>query len=195
MTAGLDALAPAVELLERSLAYTRVMLASVPSDPSRWAMPTPCVHWDLAALLAHMDDALDAFNEAALGAVAVVNLNWQTDATVAGLQRKACALLGAWSDAQTGDVRVADAHLPSHVLAATAALEITVHGWDVAQATGRPVAIPSALADDLLPVAAYVIAPEDRGRRFAARVPILGSASSADRLLALTGRDPFGWIG
>ncbi len=189
MTAGLDALAPAVELLERSLAYTRTTLASVPRDPLRWAVPTPCTHWDLAALLAHMDDALDAFNEAALGAVGM-DLDRQPDATIAGIQRKACALLGAWSSSHAAVVRVGDAALPGHMLAATAALEITVHGWDVAQATGRPAAIPSALADDLLPVAAYVIAPQDRGRRFAAPVPVVGPASSADRLLAVTGRDP-----
>ena len=108
MTAGLDALAPAVELLERSLAYTRTTLASVPRDPLRWAVPTPCTHWDLAALLAHMDDALDAFNEAALGAVGM-DLDRQPDATIAGIQRKACALLGAWSGSHAAVVRVGDA--------------------------------------------------------------------------------------
>ena len=68
---------PSRRAARTALAYTRVILASVPSDRSRWAMPTPCAHWDLAALLAHMDDALDAFNEAAFGAVAVVSLNRQ----------------------------------------------------------------------------------------------------------------------
>ncbi|MET0741055.1 MAG: TIGR03086 family metal-binding protein [Candidatus Nanopelagicales bacterium] len=189
MTAALDALAPAVELLERSLAYTRTTLASVPSDPLRWAVPTPCAEWDLAALLAHMNDALDAFNEASYGAVGL-DLMRQPDVTIAGIQRKACALLGAWSGSYPAVVWVGDAHLPGRLLAATAALEITVHGWDVAQATGHPAAIPSALADDLLLFTAYVIAPEDRGRRFAAPVPVDDPASSADRLLAVTGRDP-----
>ena len=59
----------AVELLERSLAYTRVALADV--RPDLLGRPTPCAGWSLGHLLAHMEDALDAFTEAAAGRVAV----------------------------------------------------------------------------------------------------------------------------
>ena len=63
------ALAGAVELLERSLAYTRVALAGV--TEAQLANPTPCRDWTLRDLLAHMDDSLDAFAEAAGGSVAL----------------------------------------------------------------------------------------------------------------------------
>ncbi|WP_228943241.1 maleylpyruvate isomerase N-terminal domain-containing protein [Nocardioides sp. Leaf374] len=70
MTSQLDR---AVELLERSLAHTRVVLhdleAALPSRPGLLRAPTPCTAWDLEALLAHLADSLDAFTEAAGGRV------------------------------------------------------------------------------------------------------------------------------
>ena len=42
------ALSGAVELLDRSLAYTRVMLADV--RPDLMDRPTPCTGWDLSLI-------------------------------------------------------------------------------------------------------------------------------------------------
>ena len=64
------------------------------------AAPTPCAGWTLARLLAHMEDALDAFTEAAAGHVAVTPAP-PTDDRVDALREKACALLGAWADGAT----------------------------------------------------------------------------------------------
>ncbi len=50
-------------LLERAVAYTRASLQLVP-DADLGAR-TPCVRWDLLALLRHMDDSLAAFTEVA----------------------------------------------------------------------------------------------------------------------------------
>ena len=46
------ALDGAVELLERSLAYTRTALAGVDDSPAGLRVPTPCAGWDLAMLFA-----------------------------------------------------------------------------------------------------------------------------------------------
>ena len=53
--------------------------------------------------------------------------------------------------------------VPSGLLVSTAALEVTVHGWDVGWATGAPERIPAALARDLHPVAAATVSAADRG--------------------------------
>ena len=195
MTSQLDG---AVELLDRSLAYTRVVLADV--RPDHLARPTPCAGWPLDQLLAHMEDALDAFTEAAAGRVAVDPVP-ATSTSIEALREKACALLGAWSaarpavdptDPATGpaseQVAVGDLGLDAWLLVATAALEITVHGWDVAQTTGRCTRIPDDLAAGLLPVAREVIDPVDRGPRFASPRPAGTAATSDERLLAWTGR-------
>ena len=94
------------------------------------------------------------------------------------LREKACALLGAWTAARPASeqVEVGDLDLDAPLLVATAALEITVHGWDVGQATGRRTRIPDDLAVGLLAVAQQVI---DAGRpRPAVREPSADSAGA-----------------
>jgi uncharacterized protein (TIGR03086 family) len=176
----------AVELLDRALGYTRVVLVDVTDDVL--ARPTPCSEWTLGELLAHMEDALDAFIEAAAGVVEV-GVTVPSGSGVADLQRKACTLLGAWSRATPGDVRVGGHDLASRLLVATAALEVTVHGWDVGQATGRRARIPEDLARDLLGVADLVVAPADRGVRFGRPHPAPPDAAYDVRLLAFLGRE------
>jgi uncharacterized protein (TIGR03086 family) len=178
------ALAGAVELLDRSLAWTRSGLALV--TPDRLGVPTPCARWDLASLLHHMDDALDAFTEAATGDVAIVATAGAP--RLESIRAKACALLGWWIDHPPGDVRVGGLHLPAGLLVGAAALEITAHGWDVHQALGTGRRLPEALAEELLPVAAQTVGDGDRPHRFGAPLPVPGDAPAGRRLLAHLGR-------
>ncbi len=175
-----------LELLERALGYTRVALQQVaPADLPR---RTPCRDWTLDRLLHHLDDALDAFAEGARGDVGrrpVVPL----DVRVATLQAKACALLGAWSGpAAPAVVRVGDVAVPASLVPRVAALEIAVHGWDVVRATGQDAPLPDDLARALRPVAAAVVADDDRGTRFAEPLVVPPTAGEAERLLAALGR-------
>ena len=66
-TRGEHELDGAVGSSDRVLGYTRVALADVTDDVL--ARPTPCSEWTLGELLAQMEDALDAFIEAAAGVV------------------------------------------------------------------------------------------------------------------------------
>ena len=178
------ALAGAIELLERSLGYTRVALAGVTG--AHLAALTPCREWTLRDLLAHMDDSLDAFTEAAGGSVTLTRAPSVPQVVV--LQQKACALMGLWSDQVPPGIRVGEVDLATDLLVATAALEITVHGWDVAQATGEGTPIPEGLARHLLPVAHRTVAEVDRGIRFADALPEAVGATPDVRLLAFLGR-------
>ena len=179
----------AVELLERSLAYTRGTLAGV--RPELLDGPTPCVGWTLGQLMAHMEDALDAFTEAAGGAVKV-DVVGTAFGRVAAIQDKACRLLGVWTRPAPGDVVITgsdgDLDLGSPLLVATAALEVTVHGWDVSQATGTRHPIPDDLARELLPLAHAVVGPADRLVRFAPPQATAADAPYDVRLLAFLGR-------
>jgi uncharacterized protein (TIGR03086 family) len=184
-----------VELLGQALDYTRDRLdvagRLVAADPGALGRPTPCAGWNLDDLLAHMDDALDAFTEAAGGAVDV-----RAGATSRGriplVKHKACSLLAAWSRPAPGDVVLeaggARVDLVSPLLVGTAALEVTVHGWDVGAAVGHPTPLPDGLASELLPLARVVVAPGDRGSRFAAPRPSAPDASPGEALLAFLGR-------
>ncbi len=182
----------ALDLLERAIAYTLGVLVDV--RPSSLWCPTPCEGWDLAALLAHMEDSLVALTEAAdLGRVPLRARapDQRGDVPVVRrLQTRAGALLGAWSAPSTAphDPVVGGAGIPATVLGRAGALDVAVHGWDVSASLGPARDLPAALAADLLPVAHALVADADRPGRFAAPVPVSPAASASERLLAFLGR-------
>jgi uncharacterized protein (TIGR03086 family) len=85
-------------------------------------------------------------------------------------------------------VAIADCPIAAGVLVAAGALEIAVHGWDVAEACGTRRAIPSPLAVELLKVAPMLIADADRDQLFAPAATVPEAASPSDRLAAFLGR-------
>jgi uncharacterized protein (TIGR03086 family) len=206
MTAWPEAtgVAAGTELLERAIGWTRGSLALVRPD-LLWR-PTPCAEWDLARLLAHMDDSMAALAEgAALGRVGLpadladASLPGEGPCPVSGeagcvavvraLRDQARRLLGWWSVLPTGARVVVGGHaLPAEVVALTGALEVAVHGWDVAAACGSPRVLPEALAADLLAAAPLLLDDADRPGRFGPALAVAPDASAGTRLLALTGR-------
>ena len=183
-----------VELLERAIGYMRGNLTLV--TPERMSAPTPCAGWDLRSLLVHMEDSLASLHEA--GSVRRVRVDvpaaCSTD-LVEALRWRACQLLAdwsrSWSTAGPGrgkDVLVDDRPITPSVLTSAGALEVAVHGWDVAIACGEPRPLPDLLAADLLRVAPVLVRPEDRGRRFGPAISTSPGATSSERLLAFLGR-------
>jgi uncharacterized protein (TIGR03086 family) len=182
-------LAGGVALLERAISYTLGSLQLVGS--AAMSRRTPCADWDLRALLGHMTDSLGALSEAVeIGAVPLVgSAGDEAEELVAGLKNQACRLLGGWTNA--GDlelVSIAGRSLTSVIVAGTGALEIAVHGWDVARACGRDRPIPAELADELLDLAPLLVTAADRPARFATEIAVAAQAGPADRLLAFLGR-------
>ncbi|WP_408897311.1 TIGR03086 family metal-binding protein [Nocardioides sp. R1-1] len=182
MVAGLD-------LLQRALDYTAGALATITcADVDR---PSPCAGWTLGDLLAHMEDALDAFAEAADGAVGLSSAApTPVEVRLRSLQEKACGLLTAWLHATTPSVDVGGHPLPVDTVARVAALEIAVHGWDVRQTTGHDAPLPEPLAAALLPSALQIALSGDD--RFGPPVPVAVEAPAGAHVLALLGRRPRG---
>jgi uncharacterized protein (TIGR03086 family) len=182
-----------VELLERALNYALGSLRLV--TPPAMAHPTSCRSWDLRALLRHIDDSLSALHEAgAFGYVDIEAAEDDRDPTVdpvSTLRNRACLLLGAWTNADSPRViSIADHPLTTCIVTGAGAVEIAVHGWDVAQACGAHRPIPPALAEELLLLAPLLVADADRPAHFAAPVDVPSRSSSGDRLLAFLGRHP-----
>jgi uncharacterized protein (TIGR03086 family) len=179
-----------VALLDSAVAYTHAVLQATRRSPLD--LPTPCAGWALGHLLLHMEDSLEALAEAAeIGSVVVEDNPRRRDADriVDRLLQRACGLHGAWTERLTSaPVAVGDLALGRDTLVLVGALEIAVHGWDVAEATGWPSPLPEELADALLQVAQAVVTPADRGRRFGPALVVPPSASAGTRLLAHLGR-------
>ncbi|MEV0176012.1 TIGR03086 family metal-binding protein [Streptomyces sp. NPDC050803] len=171
------------ELLERSLAYALGSVAEVGAGSLHRG--TPCAGWDLQELLGHLDDSLDALYEGLTGGR--IGLVPRED-RACRFRTRACAVLGAWAAGPPELVRVGGRPLDVRIVAAAGAVELAVHGWDVAQACGRPRPIPASLAAELLRVARCLVAEEDRGVRFAAQVPVPVGALPDTRLLGFLGR-------
>lgn len=173
MTIQSAATTRSVALLERAIGYTRGALSLVTVDLLDAA--TPCSQWDLEALLRHMDDSLAAFVEA--GAVGYVDLTPAHDLPTADrlvqrLRLRACAILDAWTArGEDEPIAVGGAPMPASLIAGVGAVEVAVHGWDVARACGADLPIPPRLADELIDVAESYVSHADRPARFA---PVTG---------------------
>ncbi|MQA80531.1 MAG: TIGR03086 family protein [Streptosporangiales bacterium] len=184
----------AVGLLERAVGFTLGCLHLV--TPQAFSRDTPCGEWNLEALLYHLDDSFIALHEAVdgghidLSGPAQPVVDERSD-LVALIRRHASQLVGAWT--RTVDIPPvvdAGAPMPAALVASTGALEIAVHGWDVAQACGRHRSIPPALSRELLATAPLYVTPAERPDLFGAEVALPRLASPGDRLLAHLGRNP-----
>lgn len=182
----------AIELLERAVGYTRASLVLVTeTDLGR---RTPCDGWVLQDLLTHMDDSLEAM-AAAAQATSLSLVPPRPPGGGSDLLDSICArargLLAHWHPVEgvpDGPVGLADLSLSREVVGSVGALEIALHGWDVAESIGRPRAIPPGLAMDLWPVARDRITDADRPWRFRPPVEVSDWATPAARLLAHAGR-------
>jgi uncharacterized protein (TIGR03086 family) len=183
------------ELLERAMGYALGSLVLV--DASLMTAPTPCARWDLSRLLRHMDESLRTLHEAIaaghldLSVVAPADADYGDPATdpVGALRSRACRMMGAWADPRgPTTVTIGDAGLPTSILAAAGAVEVAVHGWDVAQACGADRPVPAPLAAALLGPALLLVDDGDRPHRFGPAVAVRRAAGPHEQLLAHLGR-------
>ena len=178
-----------LELLDRSLGWTRSVLADVRDDLA--GAPTPCTGWTLLDLLRHMVDSLSALAEAATGSVALaatpVDRSAGPEALARSLGDLGCAVLGGWVHASASPVDLGAGPLRRAVLTEVGALEVAVHGWDLARSVGSAAVLPPVLAAGLLPIAARRVGPADRPGTFGPVVEPSGS-DPVTLLLAHLGR-------
>jgi uncharacterized protein (TIGR03086 family) len=159
--------------------------------------PTPCTDWDLRTLLNHtiLWTSYSA-ERRAHGESVAEDLMTKDFAAEPGYAQDYEAQLNkavhAWSDpkAWEGDLNVMGNSTPAADIAAMLIMEMVLHGWDVAEATGQDYYADDQLARAVL---ATVEAQGDMFRQyqgFATVVPVPADASAFDRVLALSGRDP-----
>ncbi|PRY43886.1 TIGR03086 family metal-binding protein [Umezawaea tangerina] len=173
-----------VGLLERAVTYTLGCLRAV--TPEALSHPTPCHDWDLRALLWHLVDSLTALHEAAADGHVPLDSDLAThDDPVTAARDRARDLLGAWTAQDGRAVSIGGCPVTTDIVARAGALEVAVHGWDVARACHDTRPIPRALADELYPAALLLVSAADRPARFA---PPLTPKTPDDRLLAYLGR-------
>ncbi len=192
MTCGPDA-------FRQALLYALAVTGGL--TPELMPRTTPCRGWDLRMLLTHAAESLAAltegFNDGFVSRHPARGFACVAADPGQAFQRLARNLLGSLSDADQvrgqGDrgrhvVTIAGCPMPTDVLACAGALEVAMHGWDIACACGQRTPIPAQLATGLLHIAPLLISPADREQLFAAPVPVAPGASPSDQLAAYLGR-------
>ena len=180
------------QLLEQSIGYALGMVLAV--TPVLLSRPTPCSEWDLRMLLRHACESVTAFGEGIEAGCVGLDPAAEDGVLVADPARvfrdRAGHLLEAWTGPgrQRQVVEIAGCPLAADVMAAAAALEVAVHGWDISRACGQRQPIPRALAIDLLAIAPMLVPRTGRHPLFAAPVIVAATADPSDRLAAFLGR-------
>jgi uncharacterized protein (TIGR03086 family) len=161
--------------------------------------PTPCTGTSVAAMLDHLLGLTTAFRMAAEKvrpeggpSADAANLapDWRTR-----LPAQLEALAAAWRapGAWDGMTEAGGVTMPAAAMGVVALNEVTVHGWDLAAATGqeyRP--DPASVQACLEMVGDRTDATDEPEGLFGPVVPVAEGAPPFDRLLGQTGRNP-GW--
>jgi uncharacterized protein (TIGR03086 family) len=168
-----------------TLAACRAVLRRLTEDDL--SRPTPCTEYAVGAVGQHVVRSM-----VLLAAVA----GEQIDGPAAGRLEEqvtvtAEAALAAWRRrGLSGTVAVGRSSLPASLAVEIIPLELLVHGWDIAQATGDDLDVPPEVAGYVLSRARELITEDKRGRSFAAEVPAGPQATALGQLIAFTGRVP-----
>jgi uncharacterized protein (TIGR03086 family) len=181
------ALTRGLELLESAVGYALTSTAMV--TPQLLSQATPCTAWDLATLLDHVSDSVDVLHEA----ISTTPVAPGQSDPIGRLRGKLVALLAATARAEPADRPVAiwDRELAASIVAVTGAMEVTVHGWDIAVACGANRPVPPGLATVLLATAPLLAPAPARSGLFADPVRLRDPAGPSDELVAFLGRQPF----
>ncbi|MGW5644010.1 TIGR03086 family metal-binding protein [Saccharopolyspora sp. NPDC003752] len=185
------------QFLTRAAASLREIVRNI--KPDQLDAPTPCAEYDVRKLVNHLlfwGPSLEAAARKetvpppaeAEQDLDLTGGDWAAD-LVALLDRTA----GSWSEpaAWEGTTHMGGStELPASLVGGMIVVELVVHGWDLAKATGQRVA-PD---DDVLDyVHGEVAKTADQGREmgvYDTEVTVPASASTLDRILGMTGRNP-----
>jgi len=169
---------------------------AVPAD-QELAGPTPCGDWDLRTLLNHTILWTSYSAERRAHGESVAEELMAKDFTAEpGFRQDYEAQLDravrAWSDPGTweGDIGVMGDATPAADVAAMLIMELALHGWDVARATGQDYTCDEAVAQALIQTVEAQAELFRKYQGFADAVTVPADASTFDRALALSGRDP-----
>lgn len=169
--------------------------------PEQYDFPTPCADWNVKQLANHLIATLHLGRALLSDEIPTVQSG---PGQVPAEDLVGDALLGAYREgvealvASTTSDAVSRMHvtplgeMPGAALAGFTALDVLVHGWDLAKATGQSTALDTALAEAMFGFARQAI-NDEAGTRAPLIGPEIATTAAADatsRLVAYLGRQP-----
>ncbi|HEX6525285.1 MAG TPA: TIGR03086 family metal-binding protein [Streptosporangiaceae bacterium] len=159
--------------------------------------PSPCHDWDVRTLLNHIIlwTAYSAEQRAYGKSVAeeLMNKDFAAEPDFADdYAAQVDRALTAWSDPQTWEreLGVMGNAMPAADVAAMLIMEIVLHGWDLAKATGQEYHCPDNVAALVLRTVQEQGDMFRQYKGFADPIDVPADAPVFDRVLGLSGRDP-----
>jgi uncharacterized protein (TIGR03086 family) len=171
---------------EAALAVIQPILRGLTSEDRPKA--TPCTEFTCHELAEHLFGSLTGVG--AMAGATVVNP--EEGSLENRVSVMAAQVIDAWRTVDLdGTVPgPGGSRMPASIGAVILPIELVLHGWDLAQASGQHVHISDELVDYVRGLAETVV-PDGRGRgAFAAEVTAADDAPAVDRLAAYTGRTP-----
>ncbi len=157
---------------------------------------TPCEEWDVRRLASHLLGTTEAMRRVGAGEPLDRDDPWGTSGQELGetwrdqLSDRLIAVADAWAQPEAWDGEALDGAMGRKDVGDMAFLEVLLHGWDLARATGQQLEVDDAVAER----AGELLAEHgETGRSMGAFGPEVEAGedpSPLDRALAASGRDP-----
>jgi uncharacterized protein (TIGR03086 family) len=171
----------------------------------QWTLDTPNSEWNVAALVSHLIDEnqwvpplLHGLDLESAGKVVEGNRSLPVDGGVgANLAKEWDEASVAAADAFSADgaidrtVELSRGPTPVRAYISEMIFDHIVHGWDLGKAIGYSgSSLPSDVVESVYDIAKGMGELSSYGDMFAPSVQVPDDASTLDKLIALTGRDP-----
>ncbi|MEZ0115049.1 uncharacterized protein (TIGR03086 family) [Catenulispora sp. EB89] len=167
------------------------------TDPSRFGDKTPCTQWDVKELLNHLilwtSYSFERRARSEQVGPELTERDFAAEADYAAAYRAQLdRALAAWAPAEVWDSEIdtGGGKTPAPQVAEMILMEMVLHGWDLATATGQPYQVSDQVAAT---VAKAVAASAEMYRQydgFAAEVEVGPDATALETALAVSGRQP-----
>ncbi|MFC8131093.1 TIGR03086 family metal-binding protein [Streptomyces sp. NPDC057302] len=183
------------DLLKAATAHAVPVVRAIPDD--RLTDPTPCAEYDVKALLNHLFQvivqfqALAAKKDSAFGEtpdVVAESPDWRDR-----FADEAAKLVAGWAEPGAEEGTTGAMDMPARTVGCMVLLDLTVHAWDLARATGQDFEAAPESSGVVAALRESVAGLGPTARKmgvFGEPVAVPEGADELERLLAETGRDP-----
>ncbi|MFF8280327.1 TIGR03086 family metal-binding protein [Streptomyces lateritius] len=182
------------ELLGTAAAQAVPVVRGIPDE--HLGAPTPCAEYDVRELLTHLFQVVVNFQ--ALAAKQAADFSEAPDLLRDGdwrtrFETETVKLVAAWAAPGAEEGTTGAMGLPARTVGSMVLLDLTVHVWDLARATGQPFAPDPAVVEGLAEEVERMAPMARKTKVFGDAVELPETATAFERLLATTGRNPRAW--
>ncbi|MCW2785135.1 MAG: hypothetical protein JWP74_1652 [Marmoricola sp.] len=163
--------------------------------PDSWDGPSPVDDWRARDVVGHLVGWLPALLEGGAGITLDPVTSVETD-PVAAWTEHAAQVQALLDDPATADRILSNPHIGDipvdQAVARFYTVDVFMHTWDLARATGQPVALDETRCAEMLAGMEPLDEMLRASGQYGPKVTVPADASAQDRLMGFIGRDPFG---